>query len=29
MGCVDSIDLPQEGGRWEALANAVMKLWVP
>jgi hypothetical protein len=28
-GDVVWIDLAQDGGRWWALVNAVMKLWVP
>jgi hypothetical protein len=31
MGCggMDWIDLAQDRDRWQALVNAVMKLWVP
>jgi hypothetical protein len=28
-GCMDWIELAQDGDRWQALVNAVMNLWVP
>jgi hypothetical protein len=28
-GCVDWIDLVQDGDNWRALVNVVMNLWVP
>ena len=29
MGSMDWVDLAQDWGRWQALENAVMKLWFP
>jgi hypothetical protein len=28
-GCMDWIELAQNRGKWRALVNAVMNLWVP
>jgi len=29
LGCMEWIDLAQNGDRWWALVNVVMNLWVP